>query len=492
MNFSQLLQSASLAAPELILSLAGLVLTVFAPLLKKISEQKRSLFFCAAALAGTGAAFYFNSARFHSAETAFSGFIVLDPFSGYFNSIFLVNIAATTLFARAHLREAERLGEFLALALFCTVGMMFMAESVEFVSLFIAFETMSISVYALSGFSRNIFSSAEAGIKYLITGGFASAVMLFGIALLYGATGSLMFEEIGASFSNLSSNPMLITGTVLVFAGFIFKIGAAPLHQWIPDVYEGAPLPAVAFMSVGVKVAAFAVLARFAVEIGAAGDWGFQSALIVIAVITMLVGNISAIVQNNIKRMLAYSSIAHAGYAIVGIIAYLSGENTEGLSGLFYYLYAYTIMSLGAFGVILLIGKEDNEYKTFGDISGLWRTKPVFAVALAVFMFSLAGIPVTIGFFAKLKVFLPAAKEGMYWLVVFALVNSVVSAYYYLKVLVFAFMRPVTKQQTEPGQADLGAQAVILILCAGVLLLGIFPLYSVEITDAAARVLTVR
>lgn len=492
MSLYQLFKSASLISPELILTLSGLVLTAIAPVMKKTPGKRGSRILCAVALAGFACAFALNAGRFGNPQTAFSGSLSLDAFAAYFNSIFLASAAAATFFVSGYFRETGKLGELLALLTFCATGMMLMAESVEFVSLFIAFETMSVCVYALSGFSRNMISSAEAGIKYLVAGGFASAVMLFGIALLYGAAGGLSFEEVGARFSQSPSNPMMITGAALVLAGLIFKIGAAPMHQWVPDVYHGAPAPVTAFMSVGVKIAAFAILARFAVEVGAAGIRSLETILTAVAIVTMTVGNVSAIVQSNVKRMLAYSSIAHSGYAIVAIAAYLSG-NESGISGLFYYLGAYAIMNLGAFGIVSLLGKDGNEYQSFSDISGLWRTRPALAVALAVFMFSLAGVPPTAGFFAKYRAFLPAAEAGMYWLVLFALVNSVVSAYYYLKVLVFVFMRPVAKQRgADARESGLGAGAAVALLCAGTLLAGIFPMRWVEMADAAARALMFR
>ncbi|MGI9559266.1 MAG: NADH-quinone oxidoreductase subunit N [Thermodesulfobacteriota bacterium] len=493
MSFSTLLQNALLISPEIIVSVAGLALAVLAPILKQTPRSKRSVIFSSVAIAGFAAAFALNTGRFDGVQTAFSGSLSLDTFAGFFNSVFLINAAAVTFFALSYTREPERLGEFLALSAFCTAAMMLMTESVEFISLFVAFETMSICAYALSAFSSRAFPSAESGIKYLVTGGFSSAVMLFGIALFYGAAGSLRFDEIGAAFAASPSNPMLITGAALVLSGFIFKVGGAPLHQWIPDVYHGAPLPAAAFMSVGVKVAAFAVLARFIVQIGEFGDWAFPLILTIVAVATMTAGNIAAIAQSNVKRMLAYSSVAHVGYGFVGIVAYLAAQNTDGLSGLFYYMCAYAVMSLGAFGILSLISGDENEYQTFSDIAGLWRTKPAVAAGLAVFMFSLAGIPPTIGFFAKYRVFLPAAQEGMLWLVLVALVNSVVSAYYYLKVLVFVFMKPVSKQQTvKTVTAGIGAQAVLALLCIATLLLGVFPMYSAEMADAAAQALTLK
>ncbi|WP_462137384.1 NADH-quinone oxidoreductase subunit N [Candidatus Mycalebacterium sp.] len=490
MTFNQLLQSASLTIPELILCFVGLVLIVSGPILKKTAGKHLHSIPGNLVRLACVVAFYFNLERFDSTASVFSGSLTLDPFAGYFNGVLLFNAIAATFFAKPYIRDHEKLREFLALVVFCTAGMMFMVESVEFVAFFVAFETMSICVYALSGFSRNIVSSAEAGFKYLITGGFASAVLLLGIALLYGATGTLSLAEIGAAFSNAPSNPMLITGAALVLAGFIFKIGAAPFHQWVPDVYHGAPMPATTFMSVGVKVAAFAVFSRFAVEIGNSGAWGFEGIITVVAVLTMVVGNVAAIAQKNIKRMLAYSSIAHAGYALVGIAAWVSGENVDGLSGIFYYMYAYAIMTLGAFGIISLLGRDGDERQTFSDISGLWKTNPALAVALAVFMFSLAGIPPTIGFFAKYKVFAPAALEGLHWLVIIALVNSVVSAYYYLKVLVFAFMRPISKQQTGEWRLEPESVFAIAVLCAAVVLLGVFPIYpNAGFIDSAAQAL---
>lgn len=492
MNLAQLTANASLIAPEIALCIAGLVLAVAAPVLKSVSEQRRGTIFCAIALIGFAIAFVLNSGRFGGAESAFSGALFLDDFSAFFNSIFLASAAAASLFAASYIRESERLGEFLALVSLCVPGMMLMAESVEFVSLFVSFEVVSICAYALAGFSSRTVAPAEAGIKYLVTGGFSSAVMLLGIALLYGGTGSLEFGVISGAFEASPSNPMLLAGAALVFTGFIFKAGAAPLHQWIPDVYHGAPMPATAFMSVGVKVAAIAVLARFVVEIGSAGQWALPVIVSAVAAVTMLAGNISAIAQSNVKRMLAYSSVAHVGYVLVGVAAYLSGDDPAGLSGVFYYSYAYAAVSLGAFGLLSVLGRDGNEYQTFGDISGLWRTKPAAALALAVFMFALAGVPPTIGFFAKYRVFLPAAQEGLHFLVVFALVNSVVSAYYYLKVAVFAFMRPVSKQQTAGWKAGLGARAAVAFLCVVTLLLGIAPFDTAGLAESAVRALTLR
>ena len=489
LNLSQLLANASLIVPEMVLCGAALVLVVAAPLLKSAAGKRRSVAFRLVALMGLAPAFVLSLERFSGATGAFYGALVLDAFGAFFGSVFIASAVAATFFAGSYIRESERLGEFLSLILLCTAGLMFMAQSVELVTLFISFEVVSICAYALAGFSSRSTSSAEAGAKYLVTGGFSSAVMLLGIALLYGGTGSLSFEAIGRVFADLPSNPMLITGAALVLTGFLFKVGTAPLHQWIPDVYHGAPMPATAFMSVGVKVGALAVLVRFIVEIGAQGRWFLPDIIAALAVLTMLAGNISAIAQSNVKRMLAYSSVAHVGYAMVGVAAYLWGAGESGLSGLFYYAYAYAVMSLGAFGLMSLLGREGGEYQTFSDISGLWRANPAAAVALAVFMFSLAGIPPTLGFFAKYRVFLPAAQEGFYFLVVFALVNSVISAYYYLKVLVFVFMRPVSRQQTATVKISPGPGAVIALLCAGALLLG---MTGSGMTDSAALALTAR
>jgi NADH-quinone oxidoreductase subunit N len=374
----------------------------------------------------------------------------------------------------------EYSSEFYALILFSTSGMMILSSAREFMSLFLGFEIMSISVYILSAFNRKSERSTEAGIKYLVLGGFSSAILLYGIALLYGASGSIYLDHIMKSFD--LGNPLYVAGAALVLIGFIFKIGAFPLHQWVPDVYEGAPMSVTAFMSVGVKAAAFAILLRVLFEGFNQLQVSIMPVLWVVAIFTIIVGNVAAIAQKSIKRMLAYSSIAHAGYALIGVVAAYGGQ-TLAVSSVIYYLFAYTFMNLGAFGVLTYLSRDGKECETFDDIAGLWGRKPFVALALGIFMFSLAGIPPTIGFFAKYRVFLSAVQAEFYWLAVIGILGSVVSAYYYLRVLVYAFM----KEGTSPFPSfKLASSIALIVLAVGTVLLGIFPFDSWELALKAA------
>ncbi|MEQ9619215.1 MAG: NADH-quinone oxidoreductase subunit N [Deltaproteobacteria bacterium] len=481
MDLSEVFKSTLLIGPEISLVIAGLILIVLDPVTK--GSPKRNLFLIA--LAGLGVAFVLNLKRFGADESAFMGALALDQFAAYFNVIFLLGAFLAVLLSKDYLSGfIHYSNEFYALILFSTSGMMILASAQEFMSLFLGFEIMSISVYVLSAFNRRSARSTEAGIKYLILGGFSSAILLYGIALLYGASGSVYLTQILKSFD--PSSPLFIAGGALVLVGFIFKIGAFPLHQWVPDVYEGAPMTATAFMSVGVKAAAFAILLRVIFE----GFYQMQASIMpvlwVVAVFTMIIGNVAAIAQKSIKRMLAYSSIAHAGYALVGVVAAYGGEEL-GAGSVIYYLFAYTFMNLGAFGVLAYLSREGRECETFEDIAGLWGRRPYVALALGIFMFSLAGIPPTIGFFAKYRVFLSAVHAGFYWLAVIGILSSVISAYYYLRVLVYAYMKEETR--TFPS-FKIASSFALIVLSVGTLVLGVFPFDSWDLAiEAASSVL---
>jgi NADH-quinone oxidoreductase subunit N len=477
MDLSEVFKSTLLIGPEISLVLAGIIVIVIDPLLK--GDSKKSLFWIA--LLGLVVGFVLNLKRFGVDESAFSGALALDQFAAYFNVIFLVGAFIAVIFSRDYLSEVSHYtNEFYALILFSTSGMMILSAAQEFMSLFLGFEIMSISVYVLSAFKRKSARSTEAGIKYLILGGFSSAILLYGIALLYGATGSVYLSEILKGFD--ISNPLFIAGSALVLVGFIFKIGAFPLHQWVPDVYEGAPMTATAFMSVGVKAAAFAILLRVVFEGFSQLQVSIMPVLWVVAVFTMIVGNVAAVAQSSIKRMLAYSSIAHAGYALVGVVAAYGGQELA-VGSVIYYLFAYAFMNLGAFGVLAYLSRDGKDCETFEDISGLWGRRPFVALALGIFMFSLAGIPPTIGFFAKYRVFLSAVHAGFYWLAVIGILSSVVSAYYYLRVLVYAYM----KEETGAFPSfKLASSVALVILSVGTLVLGVFPFDSWDLAVKAA------
>lgn len=477
MDLSEIFSSTLLIGPEVTLVITGIILIVIDPLI--VGDKKKELFWLS--LVGIVIAFILNLNRLGSSSPAFAGALSIDVFSGYFNIIFLISSFIAIALSREYLRNMGlRPNEFYSLVLFATSGMMILSSAKELMSFFLGFEIMSISVYILSGLNRGSIFSSEAGMKYLVLGGFSSAILLYGIALLYGASGTIFIDLIAVRFQ--ASNPLYLVGSALILAGIIFKIGAFPLHQWVPDIYEGAPMTVTGFMSVAVKAAAFAFLLRilFVANYQIEGDWAHV--LWIVSAFTMTIGNLAAIAQKSIKRMLAYSSIAHAGYALVGVVANLGGKDA-GLGSVLYYLFAYAFMNLGAFGVLAYLSKNGRECETFDDISGLWQKKPLIAVALGIFMFSLAGVPPTIGFFAKFRVFLSAIKAEFYWLALIGILNSILSAYYYLRVLVYAYMR---EEKIEfPSLKPFSALA-LAILTIGTLLLGVFPLQSWDLALKAA------
>jgi NADH-quinone oxidoreductase subunit N len=415
--------------------------------------------------------------------TDFAGMVYLDSFSCFFYMIFLLGAALTILISRQYLEDyGKNLGEYYALILFATMGMMLMAAGAHLIMIFLGLEVMSIAVYVLAGLFREDVRSNEASLKYLILGSFSSAFLLFGMAMLYGAAGGTLFlSELPARLAlETASHPLILAGIGLLLVGFGFKVASAPFHMWTPDVYEGAPTCVTAYMAVAVKAAAFAAFARvFFVAFGAFQvDWTML--LWALAVATMTIGNITAIAQTNIKRMLAYSSIAHAGYLLVALVA----ANELGAVSLLYYLLAYTLMNLGAFGVVILVGRKKDSYLNIYDYSGLAAQHPVLAASMALFMFALAGIPPTAGFVGKFYIFSAAIKAGYIWLAIIGVMNSLVSVYYYLRITVLMYMKP--------AEADLGpvsfspAQtAVVAVTAAGVLLIGIFPgfLYNLAVNS---------
>ncbi|MHC4139940.1 MAG: NADH-quinone oxidoreductase subunit N [Planctomycetota bacterium] len=371
---------------------------------------------------------------------SFSNMFVVDNFSVFFNLVFLFSTAIIILMSDNYIKqEGVNYGEYYTLLLFATVGMMLMAGGADLLTIFLGLEIMSISLYVLAGFTRDKVRSNEASLKYFLLGAFVTGFLLYGIALLYGATGTTNLKGIAAFIAENSglSNPMIVAGASLLIIGFGFKIACVPFHKWSPDVYEGSPTPVTAFMSIGPKAAAFAVFMRvFLVALpGLEQKWSIV--LWILAVLTMTVGNLVAISQTNIKRMLAYSSIAHAGYALVALI--VGGE--FGIASLLFYMLAYTFMNLGAFAIIIVLGKKGEENANIEDFSGLGYKHPLLAVAMCIFMFSLAGIPPLVGFIGKFYIFSAAIKSGFIILAIIGMINSVISVYYYLRVTVVIYMK---------------------------------------------------
>jgi NADH-quinone oxidoreductase subunit N len=410
-------------------------------------------------------------------ESAFNGMLAFDSYAMFFNLIFCFAAGLTLLMSISYLDTTDiRPGEYYALILFAAVGMVLMAAATDLVVIFLALETMSIAVYVLAGIWRQRLQSNEAALKYFLLGAFASGFFLYGVALVYGATGSVQLGKIAAHVSANGSSTLLLIGIALLVVGFGFKVAAAPFHVWTPDVYEGAPTTITVFMAVGVKAAAFAAFARvFLYALGAVHD-EWQWILWGLAVLTMTVGNITALVQNNIKRMLAYSSIAHAGYLLVAMVA---GKDLGG-AALLYYLAAYALMNFGAFAVVIAVGRQGEPNEDFTDYAGLGFRYPALSMAMTIFMLSLTGVPPLVGFTGKFYIFSAAVNAGYVWLAVIGVLNSVVSAYYYIRVVVTMYMQEGTKN-IEALSARPALAATILIAAIGTIVLGVFPSASISL-----------
>jgi len=358
-------------------------------------------------------------------------------------------------------------GEYYALLLLATTGMFVMVASVDLMAVFMGFELMSVPIYALAGFDRSKLRSNESGLKYFLIGAFASAILLYGIALLYGATGHTDFAGIREAFA--FDDPIGTLGVALILVGFTFKVAAVPFHQWAPDVYEGAPTSVTAFMSVTVKAAAFIVLLRFLTMALPEMGERLGDVLWVVAALTMIVGNVMAVIQTNVKRMLAYSSIAHAGYLL---IAFVAGTG-EAHSAVLFYLVVYVFMNLGAFGVVLALTRAGAECERIDDFAGLARTRPGLAGTMSLFMLALAGIPGTAGFMAKFYLFSAAVQADLVVLTIIAVLTSVVSLYYYLRLPVAMYMQePGEGRKAEASSSELLVLGICTVM---VLYLGFFP-----------------
>jgi NADH-quinone oxidoreductase subunit N len=441
---------------------------------------------------------------FQPPRAVFLGFAVLDPFSSFLTAVVCLGLGLTALLANGFLqeRQAER-GEFYALMLFAAAGMSLLAMSSELITLFVNLEIMSIATYALASFLRRGPRPIEAGFKYFILGAFSSALLLYGTALLYGATGSTVLSTMGGELGRIFANPasdkrlLVYCGMALVAAGLAFKVAAVPFHMWAPDVYEGAPTPVTALMSVGVKAAAFAALVRVFLAVGRNVDPAVPLLLFsTLAILTMVVGNLLALPQRNVKRMLAYSSISHAGYLLVGVASLFvpasrgplpgvtvlaagaHADQADALRGILFYLLSYTVTAVGAFGLVGALERREDETRGFAwdldRFSGLAQRRPGWAVAMAAFMLSLGGIPPMVGFMAKLLIFRSAIDAGLVMLVVVGVLTSAIGAYYYLRVVVYMFMRPPPEQAAVPERIW-STELALALTAVAVVLLGVAP-----------------
>jgi len=451
--------------PEIVLSLFGMAIMVLDPLLDERGSQR---ILGALGLVGALAALVATLIQAGSPGTAFWGAVNVDSFSVFFHFLVTAITAVVILSSYEYMQVQQiRAGEYYALILFGAVGMCLMSSATELVLIFIALEISSISTYVLAGFRRRAAISSEASVKYFLLGSFATSFFLYGIALMFGATGSTSIPVISQALRSGPAPVLAYAGLALMFVGLGFKVAAAPFHVWTPDVYEGAPAPVVGFMSTAPKAAVFAVLLRIIFEAHAPGSLGF---IWVVAALSMTLGNIAALVQSNVKRLLAYSSIAHAGYLLMAFAALPQ----NGIPAAMFYTAAYAAMNVGAFAVIGHFAGAGERYVTLEDYSGLGRRSPLLAVTLTIFLLSLIGIPVTGGFFAKFYVFSAAFQAHLTGLVIIGVLNSAVGAYYYLRIIVMMYMKePKEEAALPPVPAAMGVALAVSIVAT--LYLGILP-----------------
>ena len=484
----------ALIAPELIIGIATvIVMMVDAFTRRRQRNVTATLSILAIVAAGAAAVWLWMK---WPAASAFNGMILLDELRLSFTVVFLIVALLTILIATIWI-DIEDLpaGEFHSLLLFATSGMMLMASAGDLVIVFLGLEILSIATYVLAGFRRSDTRSNESSLKYFILGSFASAFLLYGIALIYGATatgpdqpGTTNIALIATRANQSLYPPLLFAGMAMLLVGFGFKIATAPFHVWTPDVYEGAPTPVTAFMAAGPKAAGFASFMRvflfgFPIVTATATTAGYAhatwvGALAIMAALTMSIGNVVAIVQNNVKRMLAYSSIAHAGYALVGFVA--AGAATDAtqraaaLTAVVFYLLTYAVMNMGAFAIVTIMARKNDQRNNVEDYNGIGFKSPALAFSLAIFLLSLLGMPLTAGFMGKIMVFSAAVNQGYVWLVVIGVLNTAISAYYYLRLIIVMFFRDPIGAWEAPRVPATLAVALILTL-AGVFYLGLFP-----------------
>jgi NADH-quinone oxidoreductase subunit N len=466
--------------PELVLTAGALVVLIVDVLLPK--GRGSALAWVTLVVIGATLASLAPFGRTH-VEVA-HGLLAVDRFALFFKIVFLVAAAITVLMSVRYLAvEGASPGEYYFLILCATLGMMIMAGGIDLITIFIGLETMAVSFYILAGFIKPSQRSNEAAVKYFLLGAFSLGILLYGMSLMYGLSGTTNLRVMATAFNDQTRDPRLVLAVILVVAGVGFKIAAVPFHMWAPDVYEGAPTPVTAFLSVGSKAASFAMLLRIFREGLPAMSEDWRLLFYVLSIVTMTVGNFAALTQTNLKRMLAYSSIAHAGYVLIGIVA----GTARGVTATLIYLLIYSFMQLGAFSVIVLLRRRDVVGDELKDLSGLYIRNPFAAFAMLLFMLSLGGIPPTAGFMGKFWLFSAAIDAGYYWLAVIGVLNSAVSLYYYVRVVVFMYVKKETvgsEPHTGPALAIALAVAV-----AATLVLGVYPRFLFDVAEASARTL---
>jgi NADH-quinone oxidoreductase subunit N len=466
--------------PELVLT-AGSLLVLIADVMMPRAQRGALGWVTLAVLAAT---FYALTPFAYTQTEVAHGLLAVDRFALFFKLVFLMAAGITVLMSMRYLEvEGASPGEYYFLILCATLGMMIMAGGIDLITIFIGLETMAVSFYILAGFIKPSQRSNEAAVKYFLLGAFSLGVLLYGMSLMYGLSGTTNLRVMANLFGGQERDPRLVLAVILVVAGVGFKIAAVPFHMWAPDVYEGAPTPVTAFLSVGSKAASFAMLLRIFMEglPSMAPDW--RLLFYVLAIITMTIGNVAAVTQSNVKRMLAYSSIAHAGYVLMGVVA----GTARGVTATLVYLAIYTFMQLGAFAVVVLLRRQDVVGDELKDFSGLAFRNPFAAFAMLIFMLSLGGIPPTAGFMGKFWLFSAAIDAHYYFLAVVGVLNSAVSLYYYIRIVVFMYVK--TEQLGSAPKSSPALTLALAVAVAATLVLGVYPRLLFEVADASARTL---
>lgn len=464
-----------LVLPELLVVMAACIVFVLDPVLR--ASDKDGLVWLS--LGTLAVCMGLTASHIQAPATIFSGLVVIDAYGAFWKLLLYFVTGLTILLSHSYLKEEQLyFGEYYGFVLLSLSGMMVMVSSADLLTLYLGTELMSLSLYVLAGLKRSEPRSLEASAKYFVLGAFSSGILLYGISLLYGATGSTRLPEIAAAISGRNlDDPLLLFATILLTVGFGFKLAVVPFHMWTPDVYQGAPTSVTAFMAVASKAASFGAFLRVFMEGlgGLKANWSAMFLLLCLA--TLILGNVLALVQTNVKRMLAYSSIAHAGYALIGVVATGHMENSSGIASVLLYLTLYAFMTFGAFAIVAMLRKGGIEGVDIEDFTGLAKRHPVAALLMLIFMVSLAGIPPTAGFIGKLYVFMSAVEAGLPWLAAVALIFAVISAYYYLRLVMVMYMRePSDLSSTSPRMVMSPALSIVLACAvAGVVIFGIYP-----------------
>lgn len=483
MDATALLESTGALLPHMTVLVTGLLILTLDLFLTPRSRYLNEII----GLAGLALALMSTICLSGEPRQVFMAMAVVDRLGAFFNVTFILIAALTILLSASYVRREDvSAGEYYALILFATTGFMFVAAAADLVMVFLAIETLSIATYILAGLLRDEQRSQEAAFKYFMLGALSSAFFLYGIATIYGALGTTNLMTLSQALGKGEAAPLLLMGMALLIVGLGFKVAVVPFHMWAPDVYDGAPTAVTAFMTAGPKAAAFAAFLRVFFQGFAAPEMAHKWVPIfaVLAALTMILGNFVAIAQQSIKRMLAYSSIAHAGYAFVALVAH----NTLGAKGILYYLVAYTLMSLGAFTVLTIVAQREEQRYAFDDYAGLGTTNPLLAAVMALYMFALAGFPPTAGFAGKFYVFSAAVQTGHYVLALIGVLTSVVSVVYYARVIMMMYMREPHAHRPLPRLAP-STLAVLGITALGTLYLGIFPGSVMRLAERSVQLL---